>query len=1042
MRLAPRASAPVSVLAAILLTAGSAAAGTVCYVDSRATGANNGTSWADAYTDLQTALLAAQPPTTTEVWVAEGTYRPTLMGITQGKSFAIREGLGVYGGFSGLETSRAQARPEVVQTVLSGDLAGDDGPDLSNRKDNARNVVELDVGTTIEGFRITGGHADNYYKGGGGVASTPQAGWKTFPPSYVSRCTFDRNHAMTGGAVAVSQATLVSECVFVGNTAVWGGAVSSGTFSRCKFFGNSAIDGGAAYGNGLTCRDCVFSGNSAGRGGAVYGQATLVNCTMANNTATERGGGICVIPSGEQMGCTIENCVIWSNAAPLGAQVYVDNTQVLTMSFCNVEGGAPAGYGRENINADPLLVEPLGADGVAGTLDDDLHLRPGSPCVDAGTSTPIGVLGEDDIDGQPRSHDTDGDGVRTPEIGADELPTPPSPLRVGPNRIVLVAGQEPAAASGNAYMTSVEGVLWHLTPECNSLQVTPAETINGMTRVVVALKDDAAGPLPFACRLLLRQDGFPGPVGEVQVGVIHANHLVVPTEYPTIQAALNAAPQNGMVVVLPGLYRDRVAGVVTLPGRMVSLRSLFGAELTWIEASLLVPEGRVDGLGIGSGVEMRGSAVVSNCIILGSRFGDGVTIDGPGVLAGSTISGATHTGVYCSGGTVIGCTIKGNQRGLYLGDGATLVKTSVTNNEVSGAETDSGVTIQDCLFEGNGRRGIHRTGYGDGQPLIVSRCTVRNNGGHGLLLKGPAQLTDCLLAGNGRTYGGGALQAESTDVELLRCRLLGNQSAVGGAIAAINSRLMLRDCLLADNQAQFAGGAILSSSGSSLTLDHCTVVANTAPVQGGGIYLGQDTGTIRNSIVWGNSSASGPQLYLKFASFAHFTAVDLQGGPGAIAYFADLPVYWEGGLDAEPGFVDADGPDDDPATWADNDYHLAAGSACIDMGFMHDGLSLMDIDLQPRVQGCRPDLGFDEAPATQACRPLGIDADADFDVDADDLAAFEACMSAAGIRAEPACTGFDSDSDGDVDQDDFGMLQGCLGGPGLPPDTGCRARVR
>jgi hypothetical protein len=34
----------------------------------------------------------------------------------------------------------------------------------------------------------------------------------------------------------------------------------------------------------------------------------------------------------------------------------------------------------------------------------------------------------------------------------------------------------------------------------------------------------------------------------------------------------------------------------------------------------------------------------------------------------------------------------------------------------------------------------------------------------------------------------------------------------------------------------------------------------------------------------------------------------------------------------DPLFADADGPDDDPDTWADNDLRVASGSPCIDAG--------------------------------------------------------------------------------------------------------------
>ena len=66
------------------------------YVDQRATGANNGGSWTNAYTDLQKALAdaraqrkaaeqAGKTPPEIEIWVAEGVYPPTSIALKSGK---------------------------------------------------------------------------------------------------------------------------------------------------------------------------------------------------------------------------------------------------------------------------------------------------------------------------------------------------------------------------------------------------------------------------------------------------------------------------------------------------------------------------------------------------------------------------------------------------------------------------------------------------------------------------------------------------------------------------------------------------------------------------------------------------------------------------------------------------------------------------------------------------------------------------------------------------------------------------------------------
>src|SRR6266498_3636961 len=151
------------------------ASASILYVKQSATGSNNGISWADAYTDLQSALAVASSGD--EIWVAAGTYKP---GNIRDSTFSPKNGVAMYGGFDGTETARDQRDPSVHVTILSGDLNGDDNsniaPDEPTRADNVFHVISSgyrDTTELLDGFTVTGGNA-NLNRGehtarGGGV---------------------------------------------------------------------------------------------------------------------------------------------------------------------------------------------------------------------------------------------------------------------------------------------------------------------------------------------------------------------------------------------------------------------------------------------------------------------------------------------------------------------------------------------------------------------------------------------------------------------------------------------------------------------------------------------------------------------------------------------------------------------------------------------------------------------------------------------------------------------------------------------------------
>ena len=98
--------------------------------------------WATAFTDLQPALAAAGSGD--EIWVAAGTYLPTST-TDRTISFAMKNGVAVYGGFDGTETMRSERNPAVNVTILSGDIGT---PGVSS--DNSYHVVTAGAAVTLE----------------------------------------------------------------------------------------------------------------------------------------------------------------------------------------------------------------------------------------------------------------------------------------------------------------------------------------------------------------------------------------------------------------------------------------------------------------------------------------------------------------------------------------------------------------------------------------------------------------------------------------------------------------------------------------------------------------------------------------------------------------------------------------------------------------------------------------------------------------------------------------------------------------------------
>jgi hypothetical protein len=294
-----------------LLISTPAGAQRIVYVHAGANGANTGSSWNDAYLELQSALTSAVPGD--EIWVAAGTYRPDYapaLATHTGDytaSFRMSTGVALFGGFAGVETDRNQRDPEAHLAILSGDLLGDDESGGYNHENSYHVVVGSHTDSTaiLDGFMITRGNAH----------------WET---------------ESSGGGIYVSNGNpTIRGCTFIHNRARFGGGMcnvqSSPTVERCRFVANAAWgynsgSGGAMYnetGASPRVTDTLFEGNTAQYDGGVSswsGEPVFNRCLFLRNESISRGGGLSIYISNPQ----IVDCTFQENVQA-GLYVYTDS---------------------------------------------------------------------------------------------------------------------------------------------------------------------------------------------------------------------------------------------------------------------------------------------------------------------------------------------------------------------------------------------------------------------------------------------------------------------------------------------------------------------------------------------------------------------------------------------------------------------------------------------------------------------------------------------------------------------------------------------
>ncbi len=915
----------------------------VIYVSIDASPNGDGLNWDSAVRTIQEGIRKAERGD--EIWISEGQYSNDV-------AIRLKPNISLYGGFSGMETSREERNWEQNQTII----------ERTNGIEYTivcADQIVLD-GLIIDGLGISE-FAEADYPGNGlsaiycenvtaeihhlilrNVIANRSALYASKSNLIVSDCTFHDNQATltyegVGGALRSIDSTIeINRCTFRENIAhghtsgfgYYGGGGgfycrnSNFTVRECVLQSNSSPDGGGAFTvlqSNVTAENCLITENETwgwNGGGAVLccgGSTTLLNCTVTGNQSVD-GGTFYVQSRGflEDIVSPLElrNCISWN----YGNEIYIEeNDQVqdqVVVENCCIRGGWE---GEGNINVYPEFVD---------LSNGDYRLKDGSPCIDAGNPQ---VAPSMDLLGNPRPGDD-----KLVDMGAYEA-TPAyqtEPPRAAPKRLYVCQD-----ATGNG-----DGSSWE----------------NAFKAIREAL---------FLIDL----------TGEIWIANGSYNEKIVMCDPISLYGGFNGTETS------------------------VEERNL-DLQNSIIRASVILSSDcLLDGLTIAEsqGIRIReGKPRIHNCVV-SNNTSNGIRIyNATPVIQNCDITENNGTAIWVRGaGEFIGCTIARNtlpsgfsgSSALYIYGSPRFVRCIIMDNHshhsLDGAiRCDSGEPhFEQCVFSNNtsfydGDMGVSGgAGAGlfyDSRPTFV-HCVIRDNV---LEIQGNMSV-------NSSISGGITLMDDiyspspeiSTSAVLKNCLFLNNQcvhhgvsedSLAAGAISANHTTIDLWNCIIAGNSCSMqeaentsAGAGAIASSESEFNLYNCTITENRCEdhaemgaASAGGLIMTTSSFTVDSSILWN----PGEEIIATGGWIVQYSCIEgSYDGPGNI--------------ESTPLFVQ-------PWSVEGFDFHLSLDSPCVDAG--NPDALYNDAELPPGLESVRCDIGAYGGPENggwlDSMPPLGV----------------------------------------------------------------------
>jgi hypothetical protein len=961
-----------------------------------AAGANNGSTWADAFTDLQSALSAAG--SNAQLWVAEGTYKPTS-GSDRTATFQLLPSVSLYGGFAGTETELSQRNWRAFLTVLSGDLSGND-VGASNTSENVYHVVKGANNAVLDGFVIRGGNAnaaEPNYKGAGmlNVSVSPS----------VANCVFVNNYAIygsagLGAAIYNSGCTaVVQNCTFCGNVASGNSGGGGGiynlnarpTIQNCLFAGNAAVAGGGLFNSSATAtvQNCTFAGNTGGglkNAGASV--TALRSDTFYGNTAVS--GGAVYNDTGAFL--QLRECILWGGVATNGAEVF-NSGGLQLVSYCDVQGGwnsarvtnVNAGATEDlggNLNCDPLFV--------GGSS--------GSWTVPATTNNTRG-----------QSVLTDGNAFWMPGEHVGKFLQPNTNQA---NQYLIVGSAEHTLIIwGDVTTNALSGKTYRIHDYHLKSPAGHWESGWGSW-----LSDEACSPCVDAGDPASACGNEPTPSGGVLDLGAYGNTLEASRSAAALSGpSLRANPTSLVLRAWAGQGGSNSVAVWNCGSGSIAYTVSPQAEWLAVFPADGVSAGEHDNVSVYVNGAGLAAGIYTSSLVIASADVPNPPCIVPVVLClsdyGTTryvnLSNAAPVAPYTNWETAatciqdaVGCALDGDV--VMVADGAYRAGITLVSNTLNRVAILRPITVQSVngpartRIEGHspvGAAAIRCAYLGRNAVLsgfsLTNGCTpstgnaLMQNGG-GAWCETNAVLTNCWMVRNsavllgGGVYGGIVRQSTVwsnaayngggvANAAIEYCVIASNVAGYGGGGAYGCSN---RFSTIAGNRGSYGGGGILGGSA-----DNCVLRGNMAcgPMGGGGAC----SATLRNSLVSGNVSTygNGPggvgSCFAQNCTIVGNSAAQTGGGAGG-GTLQNCIIYYNtvNGQDNNIGQVGStvyncatpkpNGTGniaDEPAFMSMTQPFLLAGSPCINAGSNTYAYGSVDLDGNPRISGGRVDMG-------------------------------------------------------------------------------------